>query len=619
MKVLGYSGGLGGYVGRFGTSHDAAAALVIDGEVVAAAEEERFDRVKRSGAFPMRAIEHCLREVGIASCDQLDLVCYYHSHARMFDRAIVDENAPGMPRWARPLFAAGIHGLRLARRIAGHGEHLSERTFAERTGWAPPKDRWRVVGHHLAHAASAFYESPFDRALCLVLDAQGESASGTAFLGDDRGLHVLAETFAPNSVGYLYQSITRFLGFANGDEYKVMGLAPYGDPSRHRAFFERALRTGPDGRFVLDPALVGWLVLRDAFRGDGLGYPRAMIEALGEPRREHEPIDRRHMDVAAALQEALERGVLSWLERLRHDTGLRELCLAGGVALNCTMNGKIARSGIFDRVHVAPASHDAGTAAGAALHGHAAILHGARRVPRRPRVFLGPAHGSIAARHAIREVRHRVRATRPDDLAMEIARSIATGKIVAVCHGRMEWGPRALGNRSILADPRRAETKDVVNHAVKLREGFRPFAPAVLHEEADRWFDLRGLDLWGDGGESPFMLFAVPVLEHQRARIPSVTHVDGSARVQTVRREDNPRFHAILRAFFELTGVPVLLNTSFNVKGEPIVATPSDAIRCYLSTRIDLLVLDDLLLGKRRAAERTRSDRPPRTRPHAAA
>jgi carbamoyltransferase len=310
------------------------------------------------------------------------------------------------------------------------------------------------------------------------------------------------------------------------------------------------------------------------------------------------------MDVAASLQEALERAVIRWLAALRDETGLRRLCLAGGVALNCTLNGKLARSGMFDAIHVAPASHDAGTAAGAALYGHHAILGGRSRpaAERRARVQLGPQYRPIDVRHAVRDARHAVRATREADVPRAVARAIAAGKVVGFFHGRMEWGPRALGNRSILADPRRAEMKDVVNHAVKLREGFRPFAPAVLAEEADAWFDLSGL-----GGESPFMLFAVPVRAERRGRIPAVTHVDGSARVQTVRADESPALHAVIRAFHELTGVPVVLNTSFNVRGEPIVMSPVDAIRCFLSTRIDLLVLDDLLVEKRAVARDRRA------------
>ena len=617
MKVLGYNGGLDGYVSKFGSSHDSAAALVIDGELVAAAEEERFDRRKHSGAFPIRAMRYCLEQAGLRSFEELDLVCYYHSHERMWQRGMIRENAPRMSPLGRTLLEGAVRGLRGLHRVSRLDDARSARTFAARTGWTPPEGRYRVLWHHLCHAASAFYESPFESALCVALDAQGESHSSSAFVGDARGLHLVDETFAPNSAGYLYQAITHFLGFETGDEYKVMGLAPYGDPTRYRRFFERVVRTGEGGRFVIDPEWMGWLVVRDGLLGAGRGYPRAMIAELGPPRLESQEIEQRHMDLAASLQEALERAVMRWLARLRERTGQRALCLAGGVALNCTMNGKIARSGMFDAVHVAPASHDAGTAAGAALQGYYGVLGGAPRHDvraRRAKVYLGPSYATTDVRRAVREMRHAVRASRPDELAHAVAQSIADGKVVALFQGRMEWGPRALGNRSILADPRRADMKDLVNHAVKLREGFRPFAPAVLHEEADAWFDLSGLGLGGATGESPYMLFAVPVREHVRARIPAVTHVDGSARVQTVRRPDNPRFHDILRAFFELTGVPVVMNTSFNVKGEPIVNTPEDALRCFLGTQIDVLVLHDLVVEKRAVTIESAREHPARAR-----
>lgn len=617
MKVLGYNGGLDGYVARFGTSHDAAAALVIDGELVAAAEEERFDRRKHSGAFPLRAMEYCLRQAGLRSFEELDLVCYYHSQERMWLPGMARANAPRMEsRLARALLRGTVHGMRAVHRGLRLDDERSLRTFVERTGWAPRRNGYRVLWHHLAHAASSFYESPFERALTVVLDAQGESHSGTAFVGDGRQLRLIDEVFAPNSVGYLYQTITYFLGFETGDEYKVMGLAPYGDPARYRAFFDRIARSDARGRPALDVETLGWMIARDGLWPTSKLYPPRVLAALGPPRGEDEPIEQRHMDLAASLQEALERVVTRWLRALRDETGIRNLCLAGGVALNCTMNGKIARSGDFDATHVAPASHDAGTAAGAALYGYHAILGGSPRdhaardtARRRAKVYLGPEYRMMDVRHAVREMRHAVRATRPDDLARAVAKAVADGKVVGFFQGRMEWGPRALGNRSILADARRADMKDVVNHAVKLREGFRPFAPAVLAEKADEWFDLTGL-----GGESAHMLFTVPVREDKRGKIPSVTHVDGSARVQTVRRDDNPRFHEVLRAFHEMTGVPVIMNTSFNVKGEPIVMTPLDAIRCFLGTQIDLLVLDDLIVEKRAVAREQGEDRPARAR-----
>lgn len=597
MKVLGYNGGLDGYASRFGTCHDAAAALVVDGELVAAAEEERFNRVKHSGAFPIEAIHHCLEQGGLSGLKELDLVCFYHSQDKMWHRGMVRENGPRMRPGRRALFSTAVSGLRFTHRCLGLDDARTARTFAKRTGFSPPEGRYHVVGHHLSHAASAFYESPFQRALCLVLDGQGESTSSSAWVGGPSGLHLIDETYAPNSMGYLYQTITRYLGFEHGDEFKVMGLAPYGDPARFRRFFHHVVRPAARGRFAIDPEWLGSLVIRDALLGQGRGYPRWMVSALGPPRRRGDEIQQHHMDLAAALQEALEGAVMGWLWNLRKRTGLRKLCLAGGVALNCVLNGKIARSGLFEQVHVVPAAHDAGCAAGAALFGYYEVLGGSAPTDirsRRARVFLGPKYGPMDIRHALRGTQFALSSTRASDWAKEVARVIADGKVVGLFHGRMEWGPRALGNRSILADPRRPEMKDIVNRSIKMREGFRPFAPAVLHEQADKWFDLAGLR-----GQSPHMLFAVPVRDACHARIPAVTHVDGSARVQTVQRDDNPRFHALLRAFFELTGVPVLLNTSLNVQGEPIAHTPSDAIRCFVGSGLDLLVLGDLLIQKK--------------------
>lgn len=593
MRVLGYNGGIDGYPSRFGTSHDAAAALVDGGRVVAACEEERLSRVKHTGEFPRRAIDYCLRAGGLGSPADVSLICYYHCLAQMFRREMLETNQERMRPRTRAAFGAALSVMRGYNRLAGYSDQRSLRTFRKRTGVMPEPGRFRVVPHHVCHAASAFYPSPFEEALVLTLDAQGEAASTMLCAGRGKTLSPLREVFAPNSLGYLYACVTHYLGFGTGDEYKVMGLAPYGDPARFRSFFEGLVRAAEDGSFTVDPNLLLRLIVRDALFPEGRLYPRAMTEALGPARRADEAVEQRHADVAAALQETLERSVLRYLERARVETGLSDLCLAGGVALNCTLNGKIARSGTFDRVWVQPASHDAGTALGAALYGYHALLGGERQPSPRAPVFLGPEFGAAGVSRAILEHAPEVRCQRPPELYEVVARILAEGRIVGWFQGRGEWGPRALGNRSILADPRRATMKDLVNSAVKMREAFRPFAPSVLREHADAWFDLRGV------GESPYMLFAVPVHESVRPRIPAVTHVDGSARVQTVRQEDCPRFHALLRAFHELTGVPMLLNTSFNVNGEPIVSSPEDAIRCFLATKIDVLVMGDTLIEKR--------------------
>lgn len=606
MKVLGYNGGLDGYLALFNSSHDAAATLVIDGEVVAAAEEERFIREKHSGKFPLRAIEYCLKEGGVKSFEDLDLITYFHSYDLMYPEAMVRENDARIGSVSRLAFGALLGGMRSFHRLAGYNNNRSRRVFEEHTGYAPRSGQYQPVPHHMCHVASTFYTSPFDEALVLTMDAQGESTSSMAVMAKGTNLEVINETFAPNSLGYLYMFITKYLGFDLHDEYKVMGLAPYGNPDRYKDFFRTLVRVRDDGSFDAKPELIVYLMMRDAFAPHQKLYPSDMQEALGPPRKKGEPVTQHHMDVAAALQAILEETVMATLERLKDKTGAKNLCLAGGVALNCSMNGKIVRSGMFDDIWIQPASHDAGTSLGAALLGYHNVLLQPREVGKTGRqVYLGPVHGEDMMEKALVEYDHEINHERPDDIFAFVADRIAEGKVVGWYQGRMEWGPRALGNRSILADARRDDMKDIVNHAVKLREGFRPFAPSCLYEDAPEWFDMTGLK------ESPYMLFIVPVQPDKRGQIPAVTHVDGSARVQTVRKEDNSRYHALLSAFKKKTGVPMVLNTSFNIKGEAIVNTPQDAIRCFLGTKIDMLVINDVVITKKRA-EKSASEFLPR-------
>jgi carbamoyltransferase len=597
MKVLGYNGGLDGYPARFNTGHDSAAALVIDGEVVAACEEERFTREKHTGRFPRRAIEWCLREAGLRSLDELDLVTYYYSYPLMFSPEKLAQNRSKLALWQRAVFGAANRAMTGYNRLADYSNRRSRHVFDRQMGTVVPEKKWKAVPHHLCHAASTFYDSPWERALCLTLDAEGESASAIAAVARGTTFKIVRELFAPNSLGYLYAYFTSYLGFEPHDEYKVMGLAPYGDPGVYRSFFREIVAHHERGHFEVDGGLILLLQARDALFAEGKLYPPRMTRALGPARLRDEPVTQRHMDIAAALQEALEEAVLHMLRHLRRETGERHLCLAGGVALNCSMNGRIARSGLFDGVYVHPSAHDSGTALGAALYGYHNLGGRPRkRLGARRSIYLGPGYRAEEIDAAVEQSAMKITHSKPADLARFIAAQIAAGKVVGWYQGRMEWGPRALGNRSILADARRDDMKDIVNHAVKLREGFRPFAPACLDEQVRDWFDMTGLP---ERDGSPYMLFVMPVADDKRERIPAVTHVDGSARVQTVTREGNPRFHALLTAFHELTGVPVVLNTSFNVKGEPIVNTPADAIRCFLNTQIDLLVLGDTVVEKR--------------------
>jgi carbamoyltransferase len=540
--------------------HDAAAVLVEDGRVVAAIEEERLNRVKHSSAFPVRAARRCLHEAG-ARLQDVDRVAIAFSEAyadRYFLRRSL-ENA------ALPLGGgrAQLAGL-LERELGGDAS-----------------DRLRFVGHHRAHLWSAFQPSGFDSGLAVSIDGVGESLSGAVATFQGTRLDLLREYPVRKSLGFYYRACITMVGYTRFDEYKVMGLAPYGDPARYADLFAETYRLLPGGDYEVlpDDALV--LLMEDA----GLA---------GQARRKGEPFTQAHCDFSAALQQALERIVFHVLSHYREQTGARSLCLAGGVAHNCSMNGRIAYSGLFDRVWVQPAAHDAGNALGAAL----AVLHdeGAplASAPLR-QVYLGsgiPDEGGVE-----RELRGwggLIGFERCGDVAAETARLLADGAVVGWVQGRSEFGPRALGNRSILADPRPAENKDRINAMVKKREGYRPFAPSARLERAGDYFELPE-----SVAEFPFMTFALRVRPEARALLGAVTHVDGTARVQTVARDTSPRYWALLRAFEELTGVPVLLNTSFNNHAEPIVDSVDEAVACFLTTGLDALVVGDHLVRKR--------------------
>ena len=566
-------------LGYFG--HDASAALLHDGRVVACAAEERFTRVKYSlnlagnTLLPVNAVRYCIAEAGI-TMDDVDLVAHYCA----FTSALVDRRCDLL----RPF----LSDADLTRLRASYGDVYEEmmsldavhRQFTAMAGCSP---RCLVpVRHHRAHAASAFFPSGFPEALVATMDGTGEVESGMIAVGSGRSITEIATASLPASLGTLYLIITVFLGFRSlGDEYKVMGLASYGDPSRYRRAFERFVQLGPDGTYGT-PLLPGE-ALKDHLLSE-LGLPRAPGEELGS----------RHADIAAALQDALHRAVMHVLAHARHETGLDRLCLAGGVALNCTLNGVIARSGLFKRVFVQPASGDEGCSIGAAYAAYLEETGGELPDDRRwEHAYWGPGYADGEVMNALQEFSDRVSWVRSEDIVNETAARLASGQVVGWYQGRMEFGPRALGNRSILADPRDAGMKDRINEKVKRREQFRPFAPAIPCERAAEFFDMSGLP------DSPFMLFTVPVWERCRAVIPAVTHVDGTARLQTVARATNPRFWDLLHAFGRLTGVPVLLNTSFNVRNEPIVCTPHDACACFVSTEIDCLVIGDYIATKR--------------------
>lgn len=578
--------------------HDSAAALVADGEIIAAAQEERFTRAKNDPRFPRRAINYCLGEAFIDP-SELDAVVFYDHPLLTIDRVV--KNAVSVAPAGREPFVAACRTLLGAKaRVA--------RDVEETLGVLPPL---HVTHHHLAHAASCFHPSPFDEAAILTIDGVGEWATCTTGRGSGSHIELLEEIRYPHSLGLLYSAFTHHCGFkVNSGEYKLMGLAPYGRPRFADRIRDEMVDIRDDGSFRLDTDAF-------AFLDSGMMTGPRFDEILEGPARPSTaPITRREMDVAASVQAVAEEIVLKLVRHVTERTGLGNLVMAGGVALNCVANGRVLREAGLDGVFVQPAAGDAGGALGAALLGSHALA-GVPRVVSPPRdamrgALLGPAFSSheveaFLDRHDLPG--HLVED--PDDRARIVAAALAEGNVVGFFSGRMEFGPRSLGARSILGDPRDPTMQRRMNLKIKFRESFRPFAPAVLAEHTRDYFDL---DV-----ESPYMLFTAPVqacrrtpsepaeecddllamINRPRSDIPAVTHVDHSARVQTVSEgETNPEFVRLLRAFHDETGCPVLVNTSFNVRGEPIVCTPHDAYRCFMNTGIDLLVLEDRLLWK---------------------
>ena len=555
---------------RIAQGFDAAAALVVDGTVVAAAAEERFNRRKQCGDFPVQAIGYCLQQAGLSIADVDEI-------AHCFDYAPFGE-----------IFSLDATSSKL------YDEVFSKQALVTQVSrHFPDFDPARVhqVGHHLSHAASAYFTSGWDECLVVVLDAMGETQSGSIFRGAGGKLEKLREISANDSLGILYSLVTYHLGFDfNSDEYKIMGLAPYGDPRRFEGVFQQMLECRADGT-VRVPIL---RLNRARDERENYLQTRDWLSRNLIPRREPgDDITQAHRDVAAALQAALNRAILHICGHFGASTGLRKIALAGGVALNCSANGKLTRSGLFDEIYVQPAAGDDGAALGAALH--RASLAGEIRNKRFPVPLLGPSHPASEVDAALKAFAGTIRVTRfgsVEETCVEAARMIQQGKVIAWHRGRMEYGPRALGNRSILADPSNPEMRDRVNAMVKKREAFRPFAPAVSIEEVDRWFDVPPMT------SLPYMIATVIVREQYRATLPAITHVDGSARVQTVAADDNPAFHALLKALGKVTGREIVLNTSFNVKGQPIVNTPHEAVETFLGTGIDCLFIENNLVSR---------------------
>ncbi len=590
--------------------HDAAAALVVDGEALAAVQEERFTRLKYDPRFPSNAVLYCL-EQGRLKIEDLDAIVYYDKPLLTFDRLLSStlSVAPrnlrswltSMPRWlAEKLFIPEL----IRRTLRYEGPILT-------------------TPHHLAHAASAFYPSPFQEAALLTMDGVGEWATATVGVGEANRIRLMEEMRFPDSLGLLYAAFTYFCGFrVNSGEYKLMGLAPYGEPRYVDRILAELVDLKEDGSLRLNQRYFGYLT--------GLKMTNDSFAKLfgGPPRRPESVITQREMDLAASVQKVTERAILRMAGHVHRLTGQRNLCLAGGVALNCVANGRLLREGPFERIWVQPAAGDAGGALGAAL----AVTHGYADQPRvrdgekdsQRGSFLGPGYSLEEVACFLKTFGYPGRRLEKAQRASVVAGSIAEGNVVGFFSGRMEYGPRALGARSILGDPRRDDIQAAMNLKIKYRESFRPFAPAVLAEHAGEYFEFTG--------ESPYMMFVAPVSGHRRLQrgeipvdgnlltainrrrsdIPAVTHWDYSARLQTVSAEEgHSEFRGVLKAFHELTGCPVLVNTSFNVRGEPIVCTPQEAYRCFMRTEIDALYLDGFWLLK--------GDQPPWVEPKASA
>jgi carbamoyltransferase len=556
---------------RMTQGHDSAASLIVDGEVVAAVAEERISRQKHTGDFPAGAIKSVLARAGLETKDLDEVV-----HA--FDYGPY----------------AGIYGLDPVSALL-YRDVLSREAFVNRVAQHLPEvdpARIRHVDHHLAHAASAYYTSGWNQCLVVVIDGMGEAHGATIYRADNGHLSRVHRVSALDSIGIFYSLVTLHLGFDfNADEYKVMGLAPYGDPLRFRDFFEDAVRLRDNGCWEI-PALK---LERSREDRDRYGAARRhLVHHLGPERAPESEIDAFHKDVAAGLQACLDRAIVHLCNHFGEKLGERRLAMAGGVALNTTANARVVESGRFRELYVQPASGDDGAALGAALARAAEANEVVNR--RSPTPFYGPADTGIQIRDALREFGDRIQVTPLESLncaCHQAATMIAAGEVIAWSRGRMEYGPRALGHRSILADPGRAEMRDRVNALVKLREAFRPFAPAVSIEQVAHWFDV------APRTSLPYMNVNVMVRTEHRSELPAVTHVDGSARVQTVSDADNSEFHTLLRAVGEHTGRELVLNTSFNVRGQPIVNSASEAISTFLSTGIQALFLDDTLIQRR--------------------
>lgn len=593
MKILGISA----------YYHDSAAALLVDGEIVAAAQEERFTRKKHDSRFPEEAIYYCLSEAGVSLSD-VDHVVFYDKPLVKFERLLETylSYAPkglrsfiaAMPVWLKEkLYLKATLKKEIQKIAGGKGKPVPQLLFAE---------------HHQSHAASAFYFSPFETAAVLCLDGVGEWATTSAWQGNGNELNALWEIDFPHSLGLLYSAFTYYTGFrVNSGEYKLMGLAPYGEPKFVDTILDNLIDLKEDGTFRLDMSYFNYCT--------GLTMTNSKFDKLfgGPPRQAEGQLTQKDMDIAASIQVVTERVVLQLAATLHKETGEKNLCLAGGVALNCVSNGRLLREGPYDNIWIQPAAGDAGGALGAASivwHQKLGKARTTNGVDKMRGSYLGPGFKADEIKSQLDEYGAVYKRLDDSEMFARAAEILEQENVIGWFQGRMEFGPRALGGRSIIGDPRSSKMQSVMNLKIKYRESFRPFAPSVLAEKASDYFEL--------DADSPYMLIVAPIREKlriqmtdeqknlfgieklnvKRSELPAITHVDYSARVQTVHADTNPRYHALLKAFEARTGCAVLVNTSFNVRGEPIVGTPGDAYRCFMRTEMDYLMIDDFILAK---------------------
>ena len=594
--------------------HDSAACLIKDGEIIAAAQEERFTRIKHDASFPANAIRYCLKEAKIDSND-IENVVFYEKPFLKFERLLETylafaprgfvSFAKAIPVWVKDkLFQKSL--------LTNHLKNI----FEDNIDW---KERLLFSEHHLSHAASAFYPSPFESAAILTLDGVGEWTTTSLALGNKNNINVIKEINFPHSLGLLYSAFTYYTGFkVNSGEYKVMGLAPYGKPRYAKLIKDKLIKIANDGSFQLNMNYFNY--------ASGLTMTNKKFDALfgGPPRKPETDLTQREMDLASSIQKVTEEIIIKLAKEIARETGKKNLCLAGGVALNCVANGILLREEIFDNIWIQPAAGDAGGALGAALSTWYIHYNKSRTVFKKRDAmkgsYLGPEFNDKEIEEELKACGAKFKILSENDLIEEVSIALIEEKAVGWMQGRMEFGPRALGGRSIIADPRSPKMQKQLNLKVKFRESFRPFAPSILREKVSEWFK--------HDADSPYMLFVANVKDDKlrqmtyeeellfgidklnviRSKVPAITHVDYSARIQTVHSDTNPRYHALIAKFEEKTGCPIVVNTSFNVRGEPIICSPTDAFKCFMGTDMDVLAIGNYILYKKNQDKRLKEN-----------